>query len=66
MTPQGRVVLVTGGSRGIGLACARAFVAAGDRVYGDEDGIDDLYQSGYPGDPGDRGPDRDRDRDRRS
>jgi 3-oxoacyl-[acyl-carrier protein] reductase len=27
-----RVVLVTGGARGIGLACARAFVEAGDRV----------------------------------
>jgi 3-oxoacyl-[acyl-carrier protein] reductase len=27
-----RVVLVTGGARGIGLACARAFVDAGDRV----------------------------------
>ena len=27
-----RVVLVTGGARGIGLACARAFVDAGDQV----------------------------------
>lgn len=32
MSADGRVVLVTGGSRGIGLACARRFVAAGDRV----------------------------------
>lgn len=29
---SGRIVLVTGGSRGIGLACARRFAAAGDRV----------------------------------
>ena len=28
----GRVILVTGGSRGIGLACARRFQAGGDRV----------------------------------
>ncbi len=28
----GRVVLITGGSRGIGLACAHRFAAAGDRV----------------------------------
>ncbi|MHB8663549.1 MAG: 3-oxoacyl-ACP reductase FabG [Acidimicrobiales bacterium] len=31
-TQSGRVVLITGGTRGIGLACARAFTAAGDRV----------------------------------
>jgi len=29
---QGRVVLVTGGNRGIGLACARAFADLGERV----------------------------------
>lgn len=29
---QPRVVLITGGNRGIGLACARAFAALGDRV----------------------------------
>ncbi|HUY63979.1 MAG TPA: 3-oxoacyl-ACP reductase FabG [Acidimicrobiales bacterium] len=31
-TPAGRVVLVTGGSRGIGLACARRMAAGGDSV----------------------------------
>jgi 3-oxoacyl-[acyl-carrier protein] reductase len=32
MAAEGRVVLVTGGNRGIGLACAQAFAATGDRV----------------------------------
>lgn len=31
-SPSGRIVLVTGGSRGIGLACARRFEGLGDRV----------------------------------
>ncbi|MGH8257359.1 MAG: SDR family NAD(P)-dependent oxidoreductase, partial [Steroidobacteraceae bacterium] len=29
---NGKVVIVTGGSKGIGLACARAFVQEGARV----------------------------------
>ena len=29
---EGRVVLITGGNRGLGLACAQAFAALGDRV----------------------------------
>ena len=32
MTDSGRIVLVTGGARGIGLACAQRFVSLGDRV----------------------------------
>jgi len=32
MTDAGRIVLVTGGARGIGLACAQRFAALGDRV----------------------------------
>jgi 3-oxoacyl-[acyl-carrier protein] reductase len=38
---DGRVVLVTGGARGIGLACARRFASLGDRVAV-------TYRSGEP------------------
>jgi 3-oxoacyl-[acyl-carrier protein] reductase len=53
-TPEkgsGRVVLVTGGSRGIGLACARRFQALGDRVAV-------TYRSSAPPDPAGSEPDR--------
>ncbi len=35
-------------------------IAVGDHVYGDSDGVDDLYQEGYPGAPGQRDPERDK------
>ena len=37
-----------------------ALIAVGDYTYGDSDGVDDLYQEGYPGAPGERDPERDR------
>jgi NAD(P)-dependent dehydrogenase (short-subunit alcohol dehydrogenase family) len=46
MSDGGRVVLVTGGARGIGLACARRFAAVGDRVavtYLSSDPPDGLF-----------------------
>jgi NAD(P)-dependent dehydrogenase (short-subunit alcohol dehydrogenase family) len=46
MTDGGRVVLVTGGARGIGLACARRFAGLGDRVavtYRSSDPPDGLF-----------------------
>jgi 3-oxoacyl-[acyl-carrier protein] reductase len=45
-TSSGRVVLITGGARGIGLACARAFQSSGDRVaitYNSSKPVDDLF-----------------------
>ncbi len=45
---DGRVVLVTGGNRGIGLACARRFAGLGDRVavtYRSKPSDDDRFLS---------------------
>jgi len=39
---EGKVVLVTGGSKGIGLACARAFAAEGARVAITSRSVDNL------------------------
>jgi NAD(P)-dependent dehydrogenase (short-subunit alcohol dehydrogenase family) len=44
MAESGRIVLITGGNRGLGLACAQAFAARGDQVAvtsrsGDVDGF---------------------------
>jgi 3-oxoacyl-[acyl-carrier protein] reductase len=46
---SGRVALVTGGSRGIGLACARRLQAGADRVAV-------TYRQAPPSDPGGDGP----------
>ena len=48
------------GSGGDGDAPGGTAIAVGDHVYGDADGVDDLYQKGYPGAPGERDPERDR------
>jgi 3-oxoacyl-[acyl-carrier protein] reductase len=52
MNADGRAVLVTGASRGIGAACARAFAAAGDRVavhYGRNAALAEDVASALPG-----------------
>src|SRR3954468_4454404 len=52
MNANGRAVLVTGGSRGIGAAVARAFADGGDRVavhYGNNRALADEVAAGLPG-----------------
>ena len=33
---------------------AGTVIAVGDHTYGDSDGVDDLYQEGYPAAPADQ------------
>jgi 3-oxoacyl-[acyl-carrier protein] reductase len=52
MNGEGRAVLVTGGSRGIGAAVARAFAAGGDRVavhYGANAALAEKVVASLPG-----------------
>lgn len=52
MTSSGRGVLVTGGSRGVGAATARAFAERGDRVVVHYRGAEDLAREVLDGLPG--------------
>jgi NAD(P)-dependent dehydrogenase (short-subunit alcohol dehydrogenase family) len=47
---QGRHVLITGGSKGIGLACARAFLDEGARVSLVSRSAENLERSAAAGD----------------